>query len=312
MQLASLNIQGRPTLAACVDGRYLDLTAADPTLGQDVGALIASGPGWRRRAEAAISSAPAIDGGQIRYRPVVPRPMKLICLGLNDSDHAHEAGLPIPEVPEIFSRVASSLIGHNEPMLRPAESHMLDYEVELAVIIGEGGRRIDEADALDHVAGYTVFNDGSIRDVQVRTNQWTLGKNFHGTGALGPHLVTPDELPPGAHGLRMTTEVGGELLQDGSTGTMIFNVARTIALLSTVMLLEPGDVIAMGTPSGIGFARTPQRFLKPGEICRAAIEGVGALANPIADDPQPIAILDDAAARPAEATSTHQLAGGAR
>lgn len=286
MRFASLLVDGQPVLAARRGDDFVDLTAVDPTLGTDVGQLIQTGPDWSERATAAASQAPVLDPG-VRYQPLVPRPGKLLCIGLNDVDHAAEAGLPIPDFPVVFARFATSLIGHGEPMLRPPESHRLDYEVELAVVIGTGGRRIAEADALDHVAGYTVFNDGSIRDWQVRNSQWTLGKNFHGTGALGPELVTPDELPPGAAGLRLTTRVGDELLQDGNTGAMIFDVARTIALLSQAVELEPGDVIAMGTPSGIGHARDPQRYLIPGETCSVAIERVGALDNPVVDEPAP-------------------------
>ena len=284
MKLASLFAQDRPLIAAFVDGEHYDLTAIDPGLGQDIGAMLAL-PDWRARAQAALEKASALESDGLRFRPVVPRPPKLLCLGLNNIEHAREAKLAVPLFPEIFARVASSLIGHNEPMLRPEESEMLDYEVELAVIIGHGGRRIQEDEALAHVAGYAVFNDGSVRDYQVRTNQWTLGKNFHGTGALGPYLVTCDEVPEGAKDLRMTTRVGDEVLQDGSTSDMIFDVARTIALLSEAVLFEPGDVIAMGTPSGIGHARKPQRYLKPGEVCRAGIEGLGEIANPIQDDP---------------------------
>ncbi|MCA9547259.1 MAG: fumarylacetoacetate hydrolase family protein [Myxococcales bacterium] len=285
MRFASLMTAQGPALAALGPDGPRNLTAVDPGLGADVGALLASGADWLARATQAAERAPAL--ADYTFRPLVPAPPKLLCLGLNDVEHAAEAGLPVPEVPEVFGRVASSLIGHGQPMLRPRESEQLDYEVELAVVIGAGGRRIAEADALAHVAGYTVFNDGSIRDWQVRTRQWTLGKNFHGTGALGPWLVTPDEVPPGAHGLRMTTRVGDELLQDGDTANMVFGVARTIALLSQAMALEPGDVIALGTPKGIGFARKPQRFLKPGETCTVAIEGLGELANPIVDDPGP-------------------------
>ena len=284
MRLASLLVADTPVLAARRGDEYVDIGAVDPSLGTDVGALIASGPDWRlRAARAATEAQPVI--GDITFRPLVPRPPKVLCLGLNDVDHAAEAGLPGPDFPMVFSRVASSLIGHNQPIVRPVESDMLDYEVELAVVIGRGGRRIDAADALDHVAGYTVFNDGSIRDYQVRTHQWMLGKNFHGTGALGPELVTPEELPPGASGLKMTTIIGEERLQNGNTGAFVFDVASAVALLSTVLMLEPGDVIAMGTPSGIGFARDPKRFMVPGEICRVAIEGVGELVNPIVDDP---------------------------
>lgn len=284
MRLASLSIQDRSFLAAHTDAGLVDLTEADASLGADVGAMLASGADWQARASSALERAPVVERERVSFRPVVPRPPKLICLGLNDVDHAHEAGLPIPETPVIFTRVASSLIGHGQPMLRPRESSLLDFEAELAVVIGTGGRRISEGDALRHVAGYTVFNDGSIRDVQLRTSQWTLGKNFHGTGALGPYLVTADSLPPGADGLRITTRVGDELLQDGNTAKMIFSVARTIALLSEAMVFEPGDVIAMGTPSGIGHARTPPRYLQPGETCRVEIEQIGTIENPIEAD----------------------------
>lgn len=284
MRISSLQTPQGPRLAARRgDGTYVDLTAADPSLGTDVGQLVASGDDWRARAAAALASAAPIGAG-FTFRPLVPNPPKFICLGLNDVDHAAEAGLPVPDYPAMFARVASSLIGHGEPMLRPPESDKLDYEVELAVVIGRGGRRIPEADALDHVAGYAVFNDGSIRDYQTRTAQWTIGKNFHGTGALGPDLVTPDELPPGAAGLRMTTHVDGELMQDGDTGKMVFGVAQTVALLSEALVLEPGDVIAMGTPSGIGHARNPPRYMRAGETCRVAIEGIGEMSNPVVDE----------------------------
>ncbi len=283
MRLASLLVDDQPVLAVVQDGVMLNISAVDPSLGSDVGALVRSGADWQARAAAAAAAAAPV-AGTVVHRPLVPSPGKVLCLGLNDVDHAKEAGLAIPEHPVVFARVASSLIGHGAPMLRPPESEMLDYEVELAVVIGKGGRRIPVDAALDHVAGYTVFNDGSVRDWQVRTAQWTLGKNFHGTGALGPDLVTPDALPAGAAGLRMTTEVGGEVLQDGNTGAMIFDVASTIAHLSIAVALEPGDVIAMGTPSGIGHARRPPRYLRPGETCTVSIAGVGTLSNPIIDD----------------------------
>lgn len=285
MRLASLIVDGTPVLAAFDGQSYRNLTAVDASLGTDVGACLQSGSDWSERARAAAELAPSIDGA-VAYRPVVPAPGKVLCLGLNDKDHAAEAGLAIPEHPVVFARVASSLIGHGQPMLRPVESHMLDYEVELAVVIGKRARRLSPQHALDVVAGYTVFNDGSVRDWQIRTAQWTLGKNFHGTGALGPHLVTTDELPPGAAGLRMTTRVGDELLQDGDTGAMIFDVVATLVELSKAVELQPGDVIAMGTPSGIGHARKPPRYLVPGETVAVSVEGVGTLHNPVESDPQ--------------------------
>ncbi len=284
MRLASLLVDGEPVLALRQGHAYVDLTAVDPSLGTDVGALVGQDD-WPARVQVAAGTAlPLRPGAEVRFQPVVPRPGKVLCIGLNDVDHAAEAGLPVPSFPVVFGRMASSLIGHGEPLIRPVESTQLDYEVELAVVIGTGGRRIPEAQALDHVAGYTVFNDGSVRDWQVRTHQWFLGKNFHGTGALGPEMVTPDELPPGASGLRLTTVVGGETLQDGNTSAFVFDVAQAIALLSQAMELEPGDVIAMGTPAGIGFARKPQRFLLPGETVTVSVEGVGSLSNPVVDD----------------------------
>jgi len=288
MRLASLTTALGPRLAIQADdGTYRDLTRVDPGLGPDVFALLRSGDDWAERARAAALRAAPIEGASV-FRPAVPAPGKMLCLGLNDAEHAEEGGFPIPEHPEVFARVASSLIGHRQPMLRPRESEKLDYEVELAVVLGRGGRRIPAERALDHVAGYTVFNDGTVRDYQKRTKQWTLGKNFHGTGALGPALVTADELPRGAAGLRMTTDVGEERLQDGSTGAMIFDVPRTIAILSEAVTFEPGDVIAMGTTAGVGHARRPPRWLRPGEEVRVEVEGVGVLVNPVvADDDTP-------------------------
>jgi 2-keto-4-pentenoate hydratase/2-oxohepta-3-ene-1,7-dioic acid hydratase in catechol pathway len=284
MRLASILAGDRPALAARREdtGAYVDVSAVDPSLGNDVGALLAGGDDWRARLEAALPSARPVEA--TGFRPLVVRPPKLLCLGLNDVDHANEGGFSVPEYPAVFARVASSLIGHRQPMLRPPESEQLDYEVELGVVVGRGGRRIEEANALSHVAGYTVFNDGTIRDYQRKTHQWTLGKNWHGTGALGPELVTADQLPPGAEGLELATHVGGERLQDGNTSRMVFSVARTIAILSEVLLLEPGDVIAMGTVRGVGHARTPPRWLRPGETVRASIGQIGTIENPIIDE----------------------------
>ena len=283
MRLASILVGERPTLGVrAEDGRYYDVSAAAPELGTDVGALLTSTPDGQTRVEAALSRAPLVEA--TAYRPVVPRPSKFLCLGLNNVDHAREGHFPVPEYPNVFARVASSLIGHGQPMLRPPESEQLDYEVELAVVIGRGGRRIHSDRALEHVVGYSIFNDGTIRNYQRRTPQWTIGKNWHGTGALGPELVTADELPEGAAGLEMATYVGDERLQDGNTGRMVFSVAKTIAILSEVMLLEPSDVIAMGTVRGVGHARTPPRWLRPGETVRASIEQIGQITNPIIEE----------------------------
>jgi 2-keto-4-pentenoate hydratase/2-oxohepta-3-ene-1,7-dioic acid hydratase in catechol pathway len=216
--------------------------------------------------------------------PPIPRPGKFICLGLNYVDHAKEGGFTPPDYPTVFFRGATSLVAHGQPLVRPALSPTFDYEAELAVVIGRSGRRIAETQALDHVAGYSVFNDGSVREYQRRTPQWTMGKNFDGTGAFGPWLVTPDELPPGAVGLRIQTRLNGRIVQDANTRDMIFSVARTIAILSQAMTLEVGDVIAMGTPAGVGHARKPPLWLKDGDVCEIEIEGIGLLSNPVHDE----------------------------
>ena len=225
-----------------------------------------------------------IDLDAVRLLPPVPRPPKIICVGLNYDDHLKESGLKKPEYPEIFARFGTSLIAHREPIRRPRESSALDYEAELAVVIGRGGRRISRDKALDHVAGYSLFNDGTLRDFQLRTPQWTMGKNFDATGAFGPWLVTPDALPPGARGLRIQGRLNGQVMQDSRTDLLIFGVSTLIELISAVMSLEPGDVIATGTPGGIGATRKPPVYMRPGDVFEVEIEGMGVLSNPVQDD----------------------------
>nr|WP_087574603.1 fumarylacetoacetate hydrolase family protein [Sphingomonas sp. CDS-1] len=208
-------------------------------------------------------------------------PSKIICIGLNYADHARESGLPIPEKPTVFARFPSSIVGPEAPIMLPKVSGDLDYEGELAVIIGKAGRYICPAEALDHVAGYSCFNDGSIRDYQFHGSQWTVGKNFDRSGSLGPALVTADSLPAGAAGLAIRTRLNGQTVQSSSIGELIFGVAKLISLLSEAFTLLPGDVIATGTPSGVGFARTPQLWMKAGDICEVEIEAIGTLRNPV-------------------------------
>lgn len=217
----------------------------------------------------------------VRLLAPVPRPGKVICIGLNYRAHAAEGGFALPDYPAVFLRCATSLIGPGADMIYPQISDKLDYEGELAVVIGREARNVG-ANALDHVAGFACFNDGSVRDYQRKSTQWTVGKNFDGTGAFGPELVTPDELPRGASGLRLVSRLNGEIMQDSNTGDMIFDVATLIATLSEAMTLEPGDVIATGTPSGVGYARTPPVYLKPGDCSEVEIEGIGILSNTVA------------------------------
>ena len=227
---------------------------------------------------------PAIDLNAVHILPPVPKPPKILCVGVNYDDHIEESGLKKPTYPEIFARFATSLIAAGDPIRRPRESAALDYEAELAVVIGRRGRRISRDDALDHVAGYSLFNDASIRDFQLRTPQWTMGKNFDGTGAFGPWLVTPDALPRGASGLRIQGRLNGQVMQDSRTDLLIFGVATLIELISVGMSLEPGDVIITGTPGGVGAARKPPVFMKPGDVFEVEIEGLGVLSNPVQDE----------------------------
>ena len=246
----------------------------------DLDALIASGIGLEKVAEAATAGEDVAEDDLTFLPPLVKAP-KIICLGLNYKDHAAEGGFQVPEFPTIFARFSSSLIGHGAPIIKPSFSDQLDYEGELVAVIGKGGKNIAKDAALDHVVAYSVFNDGSVRDYQMKTPQWTAGKNFDDTGAFGPWLVTPDELPAGATGLKIETRLNGQTVQSASTSDMVFDVADTISLLSTFLTLEAGDVLVMGTPSGIGLARKPPLFMKDGDVCEVEIEKVGLLVNPI-------------------------------
>jgi len=276
MRLARVSKDGKTGLAAKIDGETKVVWDADLA---DLDAQIAIGK--LASAGAAAAAGETVDDALLAFLPPVAKPRKIICLGLNYRDHAEEAGLGIPEFPVLFGRFASSLIGHGAPIILPKVSEQLDWEAELVVVLSKGGKNIAEADALDHVAGYSVFNDASIRDYQLRTPQWTAGKNFDDTGAFGPWLVTPDEVPAGAAGLKIECRVNGEVMQSSNTGNLIFTVANTIHLLSTFMTLEAGDVIVMGTPGGVGVARDPQVWMKAGDVCEIEIEGIGLLKNAV-------------------------------
>lgn len=236
------------------------------------------------------ASAPAsarIPLGSARLLPVVPRPGKIICLGLNYADHAAEGGNQRPDYPSFFLRGASSLVAHGAAIQRPRVSSQLDFEAELAVVIGRTSRHLSEADALEAVAGYACFNDATLRDYQRRTAQWTIGKNFDATGALGPWLVPASELPPGATGLKIESRLNGTVMQSSNTAQMLFPVAETLCLLTEALTLEPGDVIVMGTPAGVGYARKPPVWMKAGDTIEIEIEGIGVLSNPVENEAQP-------------------------
>ncbi|MFO0587301.1 MAG: fumarylacetoacetate hydrolase family protein [Polyangiaceae bacterium] len=227
------------------------------------------------------AEGPIVPFEEVAYEPLVAPSSKVICLGLNYVDHAAEANYKKPDYPVIFNRFPQSFTGHGRALVMPVVSTSIDYEAELCVVIGKRGRHVSKENALSHVLGYTLLNDGSIRDWQVRTHQWTLGKNFESSGAVGPELVTADELPPGGRGLLLTGRLNGTVMQQATTSDMIFDVETTIEYLSKAFTLEPGDLIAMGTPAGIGFARNPQVFMKPGDEFVVEVEKIGALRNKI-------------------------------
>jgi len=220
----------------------------------------------------------------VRLASPIPRPPKVICIGLNYRDHAEETGMAIPTVPTVFAKFPNTVIGPGHPIVLPKNSTKPDYEAELAVVIGKGGRHIPESQWLDHVFGYTVLNDVSARDFQLATSQWMIGKTFDTFCPIGPVIVTVDEIED-PHALGISTTVGGELLQNSNTSNLIFKIPQLIAHLSSVFTLEPGDVIATGTPAGVGFARKPPRFLRPGDEVTVAVEGIGALTNPVIAEP---------------------------
>jgi acylpyruvate hydrolase len=270
---------------AVVDGTSLiDLAAARTGVPHDLRAALEAGVDLVAAARAALDDAraPRLPLAAQALAPLLPEPGKIVCLGLNYFDHAKEGGRDKPDYPWFFYRGKSSLMGHGQPGLCPKVSSKFDYEAELAVVIGRKvPRHVKRADALQYVFGYSCFNDMSVRDYQKRTGQWTIGKNFDGTGGFGPVLVTADELPPGATDLRIQSRLNGQVMQDANTRDMIFAVDETIALLAECMTLEPGDAIIMGTPAGVGQARTPPVWMKPGDTIEIEIENIGVLRNPI-------------------------------
>ncbi len=283
MRFTTYRQDGQIGLAVRTDAGLRGLRADQPAFPGILETLVDDAQRLRAAAQTLASGAP-IDEARVELLPPLRRPPKLLCVGLNYADHTKESPYEQPSYPTIFARYASSLIGPTAPLVRPLVSERFDFEGELAVIIGQGGRHIAHAAALDHVAGYSVFNDASVRDYQMKSPQWTMGKNFDGTGAFGPEFVTADELPLGARGLMLETRLNGAVMQHASTADMLFDVATLIVTLSEVLTLEAGDVIVSGTPSGIGNARRPPIYMKDGDVCEVSIEGLGTLRNPVVDE----------------------------
>jgi acylpyruvate hydrolase len=272
VRLASVVLPDGREAAARVEGDDLVLLphrSVGELLAHDDWRLLAAGDGER------------VAASGVRLLPVVPRPPKIICMGRNYAAHVAETGHELPEHPVLFAKHTASLCGPYDDVPMPSVSTQLDWEVELALVVGRAGRAIPVDQALEHVAGYTVSNDLSVRDWQNRTKQWHAGKAWDGLTPLGPHLVTDDELPPGAAGLDVTCEVDGVVMQKGNTDQFIFDVATILADISVFTRLEPGDVILTGTPSGVGNARDPKVFLTPGQTVVTRVAGVGELRNTI-------------------------------
>ena len=245
--------------------------------------LINEGRAALDAAGAALASGNPVDLDKIDYLPPITEAEKNIAVGLNYSAHTAEGPHEQPDYPTLFARFASSFVGNGAPMLRPRQSEKFDYEGELVAVIGKTAKNVSRAEALDHVAGYSLFNDGSIRDYQRRTPQWTPGKNFDGTGAFGPEFITADELPAGCKGLTLTTRLNGQEVQKAPIDDMVFPIDELVEIISAVMTLKPGDVIITGTPSGVGHARKPPLWMKPGDTVEVEVDQVGILTNPIKD-----------------------------
>lgn len=287
MRLISFLRDGHSRIGCPVDGQIVDLSIAAPALPTDLVSLLAMGPEAMQQAEQAAKSAGSealVSVDSITYLPLIPRPPKIICIGRNYAAHAIEGGAEPPAYPEIFYRGATSLVAHNAPIIRPLCSTKLDYEAELVAIVGRTARHVAKEDGLSYVAGYSLFNDATLRDYQGKSSQWTIGKNFDNTGAFGPVFVSADELPAGATGLRIQSRLNGEIMQDATTSDFMFPVDDLIAKLSECMTLEPGDVIVTGTPAGVGYARRPPVYMKQGDLCEIEIEGIGVLSNPVVDE----------------------------
>src|SRR5919199_1781306 len=280
MRLGTVNAGGGREIVAQVDGEIVSVTAADPGLGGSIQQLLQQGEEGLGRVQRALQNpARRMLYKREQLGPAVADPGKILCIGKNYAEHAAELGSDIPTKPEVFLRTRTSLAGPYEPVRRPRVSEQMDYEVELGVVIGRAGRYISEARALEHVAGYCVFNDISIRDFQRFGQQWTPGKNFDRSGPLGPFLVTRDEIPdPQDLGLSTTVRTTSgeeEVLQQSHTSLMVYPVVSLIEFLSSFTTLEPGDLIATGTPGGVGDGRRPPRWLRPGETVICRVEGIG-------------------------------------
>lgn len=284
MRLATIQTPAGPRAAVFQGNQYVDLHASDPALPATLRQLLEGGAAALKSAGEAARHAKAVqhEAGQVKLLALVPDPRKIVCLGLNYRDHAAESGAPIPKEPVLFSKYATALIGHESPIVLPPVSSEVDYEAELVIVIGKGGRHIKADQAMSYVAGYTCGHDVSARDWQLKKDQkqWMVGKTFDTFAPVGPHLVTADEVPD-PHNLPIRLRLNGQVMQNSNTNQMIFRVPEVLAYLSQVFTLEVGDLIFTGTPPGVGFAKKPPLFLKAGDVAEVEIDGIGLLRNPV-------------------------------
>ena len=281
MRLVTFAEDGVEKIGVRVGDDVFDVTKASEAFGGDMIGVIKGGSAAKEALKTAAASAQARPLSSVKLLPPIPRPGKILCIGRNYAAHAAEGGAAPPTYPEVFVRFPSSLIAHGDPLVLPKASDKFDFEGELVMVIAKTGRHVAESDALDMIYGWSLFNDGSVRDYQRKASQWTMGKNFDGTGAFGPDIVTADEVTPGGVGLQLQTRVSGETMQNANTRDLIFPIAKLIWHLTEVMTLEAGDIVVTGTPEGVGYARTPPRFMVPGDTVDIEVEQVGVLSNPV-------------------------------
>ncbi len=289
MKIVAFEGQGSPRLGIVEGSEVVDLTAADSSAPTDLGAWLAKNDGETKPLADIAKRAPASARkplAGLTYALPVGRPGKVLCLGLNYLDHVKEGPNRdnIPKFPTIFMRSRTSLVPHGQPILRPQVTETLDYEAELILVVGKRAKHLTAANATSCIAGYSCGNEGSVREFQRKTTQWDMGKNFDRTGGFGPWLVTADELPPAAKGLKIESRLNGKVMQSDNTDNMMFPIVDLLVYVTQGMTLEPGDIIFTGTPSGVGHARQPPVFMKNGDTCEIEIQGIGVLRNPVVDE----------------------------
>ena len=289
MKIVGFTAKDGRRLGVVEGDQLIDLQAADAKAPTDLGDWLRQNNGDLSALADLAKRAPAsarVPMKGVTYGLPVATPGKIVCLGLNYLEHVKEGFQKdnIPKFPTIFMRCSTSLVAHEQPILRPPMTDSLDYEAELVLIVGKRAKNLTMANALSVIAGWSCFNDGSVREFQRRTSQWDMGKNFDATGGFGPWMVTADEVPQGGKGLKIESRLNGKVMQSDNTDNMMFPVAETLVDISQGMTLEPGDIVVTGTPSGVGFARKPPVWMNDGDVCEIEIEGVGLLRNPIKAD----------------------------